>query len=80
MQIWVIAVIAVVAVILLFRLLRILYKVAEPNEALIISGWGVRVERTETADSLGFKIVTGRGVNVLPGFQTARRLSLDTRG
>ncbi|MBN6041662.1 flotillin family protein [Amycolatopsis sp. 195334CR] len=68
------------AIIVLFVLLRMLYKVAEPNEALIISGWGVRVQRTETADSLGFKIITGKGVLVIPGFQTARRLSLDTRG
>jgi flotillin len=71
---------AVVGVLILFLLLRALYKVAEPNEALIISGWGARVQRTETADSMGFKIVTGRGVLVIPGFQTARRLSLDTRG
>jgi hypothetical protein len=28
------------------------------------------VERTETADSLGFKIITGKGVLVMPGFQT----------
>jgi uncharacterized membrane protein YqiK len=68
------------AIIVLFVILRLLYKVAEPNEALIISGLGVRVERTETADSLGFKIITGKGVLVMPGFQTARRLSLDTRG
>jgi uncharacterized membrane protein YqiK len=68
------------ALIVLFAILRLLYKVAEPNEALIISGLGVRVERTETADSLGFKIITGKGVLVMPGFQTARRLSLDTRG
>ncbi|MEC3980021.1 SPFH domain-containing protein [Amycolatopsis sp. H20-H5] len=70
----------VVVLIFVFVLLRVLYKVAEPNEALIISGWGVRVDRADTADSLGFKIITGRGVNVIPGFQTARRLSLDTRG
>src|SRR3982074_2536273 len=68
------------ALIVLFAILRLLYKVAEPNEALIISGLGVRVERTEPADSLGFKIITGKGVLVMPGFQTARRLSLDTRG
>src|SRR5690349_12876246 len=70
----------VVALFVIFGILRLLYKVAEPNEALIISGLGVRVDRADTADSLGFKIITGRGVNVLPGFQTARRLSLDTRG
>ncbi|MFC6005376.1 flotillin family protein, partial [Streptomonospora nanhaiensis] len=55
------------AIILLFILLRTLYKVAEPNEALLISGWGVRVQRSETADSLGFKIITGKGVLVIPG-------------
>jgi uncharacterized membrane protein YqiK len=58
------------ALIVLFAILRLLYKVAEPNEALIISGLGVRVKRTETADSLGFKIITGKGVLVMPGFQT----------
>jgi flotillin len=67
-------------VLVLFLLLRALYKVAEPNEALIISGWGARVQRSETADSMGFKIITGKGVLVIPGIQTARRLSLDTRG
>jgi len=65
---------------LLLIILWSLYKVAEPNEALIISGLGARVQRTETADSMGFKIITGRGALLLPGFQTARRLSLDTRG
>ncbi|MEU0879836.1 SPFH domain-containing protein [Lentzea sp. NPDC005914] len=66
------------AVLILFLLLRALWRVAEPNEALIISGLGARGLR-DTADSLTFKIVTGKGVLVLPGFQTARRLSLDTR-
>jgi len=70
----------IAALIVVFGILRLLYKVAEPNEALIISGLGVRVDRADTADSLGFKIITGRGVNVIPGFQPARRLSLDTRG
>jgi flotillin len=69
---------AIVAVLVLFLLLRALWRVAEPNEALIISGLGARGQR-ETADSMTFKIVTGKGVLVLPGFQTARRLSLDTR-
>jgi uncharacterized membrane protein YqiK len=76
----IIIIVAVAAVLVLFLLLRALYKVAEPNEALIISGWGARVQRSETADSMGFKIITGKGVLVIPGFQTARRLSLDTRG
>ncbi|HET9141853.1 SPFH domain-containing protein [Actinophytocola sp.] len=75
----IIALIAVGGIVLLFLLLRTLYKVAEPNESLIISGLGARVHRDQTADSMGFKIITGRGVLVIPGFQTARRLSLDTR-
>jgi len=29
---------------------------------------------------LGFKIVTGKGVAVVPGFQQVRRLTLDLRG
>ena len=68
----------IAAILVLFLLLRALWRVAEPNEALIISGLGARGLR-ETADSMTFKIVTGKGVLVLPGFQTARRLSLDTR-
>ena len=38
--------------IVIFGILRVLYRVAEPNEALIISGLGVRVDRSDTADSL----------------------------
>ena len=30
-------------------------------------------------ESLGFKIVTGKGTLVIPGVQTVRRLSLDLR-
>jgi uncharacterized membrane protein YqiK len=69
---------AVVVLFVLFVLLRALWRVAEPNEALIISGLGARFAHG-TEDSMGFKIVTGKGALVLPGFQTARRLSLDTR-
>ena len=66
-------------VLVLLVLLRMVWKVAEPDEALIISGLGARSKVSEAADSMGFKIITGKGVMVLPGFQTARRLSLDTR-
>ncbi|MEV4098510.1 SPFH domain-containing protein [Streptosporangium saharense] len=66
--------VAVVVVILLFKAV---WRVAEPNEALIISGLGARGK--SEGDSLGFKIVTGKGTAVLPGFQTARRLRLDSR-
>ncbi|TQM04141.1 flotillin family protein [Pseudonocardia kunmingensis] len=70
----------VVGILVLALVLKMLWRVAEPNEALIISGFRARTSPGETADSLGFKIVTGKGTLVLPGFQGARRLSLDTRG
>jgi flotillin len=54
-----------------------LFKVAEPNEALIISG--ARAHRGAEGDQsgLGFKIVVGKGAYYLPGFQKVRHLSLD---
>ena len=54
-----------------------LYKVAEPNEALIISG--LRAHRGTEGDAagLGFKIVVGKGTFTLPGLQKVRHLSLD---
>ena len=57
---------------------RAMWRVAEPNEALIISG--LRHSRPESAvagESMGFKIVTGHGTFVLPGVQVVRKLSLD---
>jgi len=70
---------AVVAIVILIIILKAIWRVAEPNEALIISGWGAKAHNRDTAESLGFKITTGKGTMVLPGFQTCRRLSLDTR-
>jgi uncharacterized membrane protein YqiK len=70
---------AVVGFLLLVLLFRLIWRVAEPNEALIVSGLAAR-QRSESADSLGFKIVVGRGTAVIPGFQTVRRLALDIRG
>jgi len=69
---------AIVAVIVIFKLM---WRVAEPNEALIISGIkrGGGATAVEVHESLGFKIVTGKGTLVLPGVQTVRRLSLDLR-
>ncbi|ASO22155.1 putative membrane protein YqiK [Actinoalloteichus hoggarensis] len=73
--------VSVVAGILVFIvLLRLLWKVAEPNEALIISGLGTGSTPKSRPDSMGFKIITGKGTMVIPGFQVARRLSLDTNG
>ena len=65
--------------VLLFIVFRLLWRVAEPNEALIISGFGARSGNDQSTDGLGFKVVTGKGVLVLPGFQAARRLSLDSK-
>ncbi|HEY7485698.1 MAG TPA: SPFH domain-containing protein [Streptosporangiaceae bacterium] len=73
------AIAAVVAVVMMIIIFKMIWRVAEPNEALIISGLGAKAHNRDTAESLGFKIVTGKGVSVLPGFQTCRRLSLDTR-
>jgi flotillin len=70
----------IVGIVVLALVLKALWRVAEPNEALIISGFRARTSPGEAADSLGFKIVTGKGAVVIPGFQAARRLSLDTRG
>jgi len=70
---------AVVAgLLLLIGLFRAVWRVAEPNEALVISGLGAHGEAS-TDESRGFKIVVGRGVAVIPGFQTVRRLPLGTK-
>ncbi|TDC62810.1 flotillin family protein [Actinomadura sp. GC306] len=70
---------AVAALIVLIILFKLVWRVAEPNEALIISGLGAKSKPVDGMDSLGFKIVTGKGTAVLPGFQVARRLRLDSR-
>ncbi|BCW19053.1 hypothetical protein NtRootA9_17610 [Arthrobacter sp. NtRootA9] len=53
---------------------KLMWKVAEPNEALIISG--LTRGTLETRAGMDFKIVTGKGALVLPGLQTVRALSL----
>jgi uncharacterized membrane protein YqiK len=73
------AILAAAAFLVLLVLFKMVWRVAEPNEALIISGLGARARNRDTHDSLGFKIVTGKGTAVLPGFQTARRLRLDSQ-
>jgi flotillin len=67
----------VLALIVLIVLFRAMWRVAEPNEALIISGVWTRHEGV--AETMGFKIITGKGTAVLPGIQMVRRLSLDLR-
>ncbi len=53
------------------------YRVAEPNEALIISGLRAHHGPEGDAAGLGFKIVVGKGAWVTPGLQKVRHLSLD---
>ncbi|MFJ1707771.1 flotillin family protein [Kitasatospora sp. NPDC088346] len=63
------------SIVVLIVLFKLMWRVAEPNEALVISG---STHRTEgLADGLGFRIVTGRGTFVVPGVQVVRKLSLD---
>jgi uncharacterized membrane protein YqiK len=65
--------------ILFILLFKAMWRVAEPNEALIISGLRQHSPSDAVQESLGFKIVTGKGTPVIPGVQTVRRLSLDLR-
>jgi len=53
---------------------KAMWKVAEPNEALIISG--LTRGTLENTDGMDFKIVTGKGALVVPGLQTVRSLAL----
>lgn len=74
----IIAGIVVAGLLFLIVLFKAMWRVAEPNEALIISGFRAHGDDS-IAESLGFKIVTGKGTLVMPGFQQVRRLSLDLR-
>ncbi len=71
------AIAALLFVLLVVVVFKAMWRVAEPNEALIISGRRRRHAGLE--ESLGFKIVTGRGSLVYPGLEAVRRLSLDLR-
>lgn len=66
---------------LIVVIVKSMYKVAEPDEALIISGFGAHTsgdnaDPAEESSSKGFKIIVGKGVFVLPLVQTVRRLGL----
>jgi flotillin len=69
----VLLIVVAVVVVLTALVIQFMWKVAEPNEAVIVSGLGAR-GRDESG--LGFRIVVGKGTFVLPGLQIARRLSL----
>src|SRR5437868_9029853 len=72
----IIAGVVVGILILAWIVFKMAWRVAEPNEALVISGWGSNTP-DGVAESLGFKIVTGKGTLVIPGVQAVRRLTLD---
>ncbi|MEU4209876.1 SPFH domain-containing protein [Streptomyces sp. NPDC026206] len=75
MFIGIVAGVVLVAAGVLIGLFKLMWRVAEPNEALVISGSKHRTEGLE--EGMGFRIVTGRGTLVLPGVQVVRKLSLD---
>ncbi len=75
MFVGVVAGIAVAGILVLIGVFKMMWRVAEPNEALIISGSKHRTEGLE--EGMGFRIVTGRGTLVLPGMQAVRKISLD---
>jgi flotillin len=70
-----IAVVAAGGVLVLVAVFKSMWRVAEPNQALLISGAKHRVDGVD--EGMGFRIVTGRGTLVLPGVQAVRKLSLD---
>ncbi|MGZ4724579.1 MAG: SPFH domain-containing protein, partial [Ilumatobacteraceae bacterium] len=72
------AAIAVGAILLAIIIFKAMWRVAEPNEALIISGLREKgIAKDASGDEMGFRIVTGKGTLVVPGVQAVRRLSLD---
>ncbi len=69
--------VVVIALVIIVVLFRAMWRVAEPNEALVISGFRTRLPSNAVGESMGFKIVTGHGTLVIPGVQVVRKLSLD---
>src|SRR3954451_12602853 len=65
-------------IVVIFLIFKSMWRGAEPNQGLVISGLRERSPEG-VAESLGFKIVTGKGTLVIPGVQAVRRLSLDLR-
>jgi flotillin len=68
---------AVAALFVFATLFRIAWRVAEPDEALVISGFRTSERPEGVGESMGFRIVTGRGCLVIPGLTRVRRLSLE---
>ncbi|HEV7534569.1 MAG TPA: flotillin family protein, partial [Acidimicrobiia bacterium] len=53
------------AVVLLIILFKMMWRVAEPNEALIVSGLREHTPSDAVSESLGFKITTGKGTFIV---------------
>src|SRR3954447_21825084 len=71
-------IVVVVGVLLAVAIIfRIAWRVAEPDEALIVSGFRTSERPEGVGESMGFRIVTGRGCLVIPGLTRVRRLSLE---
>ncbi|MDX6467891.1 MAG: flotillin, partial [Gaiellaceae bacterium] len=78
----VVVVALVVAVGLVAGLIKLTWRVAEPNEALVISGAGAVggvMSGQGDAETPSYKIAVGKGALVLPGLQTVRKLSLNAK-
>ena len=69
-----VAVLVALAIVVLFRLS---WRIAEPDEALIISGFRSSGAGDGVGGRMGFRIVTGRGALVIPGVTKVRTLSLE---
>ncbi len=74
-----IAGIVIAALFVVWVLFMTMWHVAEPNEALIISGLREHSSPDGVDETLGFRIVTGKGTFVVPFVQKVRKLSLDLR-
>lgn len=71
-----------VAVALLFVVIKAMWRVAEPNEAMVISGAGAmggELSGMGDAETPTYKIAVGKGALVIPGLQAVRKLSLNAR-
>lgn len=66
-----------VVLLVLVLLFRLSWRVAEPDEALIVSGLRTNDRPAGVGESMGFRIVTGRGCFVIPGIHKVRTLSLE---
>jgi flotillin len=78
MDVLIIAVIVVVVAVPGVILYKLLWRVAGPNEVLVVSRRR-DAGNPELAPRSGLRVVTGRGAFVKPGVETARRLSLAPR-